>query len=63
VLFADVAESGFLPKMRADHCEHEYVTFDHAFKTVIKPHIDRQMAKAVMHEMWFPEKPAQEAAR
>jgi Putative metallopeptidase len=63
VLFADVAESGFLPKMRADHCEHEYRTFDYAFKTVIRPHIDRQLAKAVMHEMWFPDVPAEQATR
>jgi hypothetical protein len=63
MLFADVAEVGFLPKMRADHCAHEYQTFDYAFKTVIRPHIDRQMAKAVMHEMWFPEVPAQQAEK
>jgi hypothetical protein len=54
-LFADVVESGFLPKMRADNCEHEYQTFAYAFKTQIRPHIDRQMAKAVLSMTWFPE--------
>jgi hypothetical protein len=63
VLFADVVESGLLPKTRAGHCAHEYETFDYAFKTMIRPHIDRQMAKAVMHEMWFPDTAAQEAAK
>jgi putative metallopeptidase DUF4344 len=55
VLFADVVESGFLPKMRADHCEHEYETFRYAFRREILPHIDRRMAKAVLDATWFPE--------
>jgi hypothetical protein len=55
VLFADVVESGFLPKMRADHCAHEYETFRDAFRREILPHIDRRMAKAVLDATWFPE--------
>jgi Putative metallopeptidase len=56
-LFADVVENGLLPKMRADNCEHEYQTFAYAFKTQIRPHIDLQMAKAVLNMTWFPEPP------
>jgi hypothetical protein len=63
VLFADVTDVGLLPKKRADHCAHEYQTFDFAFKTMIRPHVDREMAKAVMHEMWFPDTDAQQAAK
>jgi hypothetical protein len=63
VLFADVVGSGLLPKTRADHCAHEYETFDYAFKSMVRPHIDRQMAKAVMHEMWFPDTAAQQATK
>jgi hypothetical protein len=63
VLFADVVGSGLLPKMRADHCAHEYETFDYAFKSMVRPHIDRQLAKAVMHEMWFPDTAAQQATK
>jgi hypothetical protein len=58
-LFADVVATGFLPKIRAEHCQHEYETFDYAFKTIIRPHIDRQMAKAVWNMAWFPEQPSQ----
>jgi hypothetical protein len=62
VLFADVthemmnkmAERGFLPKRRADNCQYEFQTFDHAFKTAIGPHIDRRLAEAVMDTAWFP---------
>jgi hypothetical protein len=57
-LFADVVATGLLPTMRAENCEHEYQTFDHAFKTEIRPHIDRQMAKAVLSMTWFPEPPS-----
>jgi hypothetical protein len=63
MLFADLVESAFLPKMRADNCEHEFRTFDHAFKTQIRPHIDQQMARAVMHTMWFPQAPSQQLTR
>jgi hypothetical protein len=59
MLFADVVATGLLPTMRADNCEHEYQTFDHAFKAEIRPHIDRQMAKAVLNMTWFPEQPSQ----
>jgi hypothetical protein len=55
VLFADVVENGFLPKMRADHCKHEYLTFRYAFRREILPHIDWRMARAVLNATWFPE--------
>ena len=65
VLFADVTremmnkmtEQGFLPKRRAENCQYEFQTFDHAFKTEIGPHIDILMAKAVMDMTWFPPPP------
>jgi hypothetical protein len=55
VLFADVLDSGLLPKTRAGNCEHEYQTFAFAFKSIIRPHIDREMARAVLNTTWFPE--------
>jgi hypothetical protein len=54
-LFADLVDSGLLPKTRAHNCDREYQTFDHAFKNQIMPHIDRAMAQAVFHKVWFPE--------
>jgi hypothetical protein len=58
-LFADVVATGLLPKIRAAHCQHEYETFDYAFNTIIRPHIDREMAKVVWNMAWFPEQPSQ----
>jgi hypothetical protein len=57
-LFADVMET-VLPKRRADNCEYEYQTFDHAFRREIGPYIDLQMAKAVMDTTWFRESRSQ----
>jgi hypothetical protein len=50
-----VSDSGLLPKARAGNCEHEYQTFAFAFRSVIRPHIDRQMARAILSTTWFPE--------
>lgn len=58
-LFADVTNNmtqmGFIPKRRADNCEYEFQSFDHAFKTEIEPYIDARLAKTVMDMTWFPE--------
>jgi hypothetical protein len=63
VTFADVTKNltdsmskqGVLPKQRADDCEYEFQTFDRAFRTQIRPHVDLALAKAVMDTSWFPE--------
>jgi hypothetical protein len=39
-LFADLVEKGFLPKVRAAMCEHEYRQIDFAYRTLIVPHVD-----------------------
>jgi hypothetical protein len=39
-LFAEVVEKGFLPKERAERCEDEYAQIDHAYRTLIAPHVD-----------------------
>jgi hypothetical protein len=62
-LFADVVATGLLPTMRAENCEHEFQTFAYAFKAEIRPHIDRQMAKAVLNMTWFPELPSRPRPR
>jgi hypothetical protein len=49
------AEQGVLPKKRAENCEYEFQTFDHAWKTQIRPHIDLDMARQVLDTSWFPE--------
>jgi len=54
VAFADVVEKGYLPKRRAGNCEYEYQTFRRAFASKMLPHIDRQMARAVLNTAWLP---------
>jgi Putative metallopeptidase len=49
------AQQGVLPKKRAENCEYEFQTFDHAWKTQIRPHIDLAMAQKVLDTSWFPE--------
>jgi hypothetical protein len=61
-LFADLVDSGMLPKTRARNCDREFQTFDYAFKTEILPHIDRVMGEAVLHKMWFPDPATAQAA-
>jgi hypothetical protein len=49
------AEQGVLPKKRADNCEYEFQTFEYAFKTYIRPHIDQELARKVLETAWFAE--------
>jgi hypothetical protein len=62
-VFADLVEKGYLPKRRADNCENEYQTFKRAFQNQIVPHIDRQMARAVLDMNWLPQSSAQAVPR
>jgi len=52
-LFSDVVERGFLPEDRAIGCQREYVQLAHAFETLIRPHIDRNLARK-LHKRWLP---------
>jgi hypothetical protein len=52
-LFADVVKKGFLPEDRAIGCEREYTQVSHAFNTLIGPHIDKRLARA-LHKRWLP---------
>ena len=47
-LFSDVVEKGYLPKKRAEGCDVEYEETAFAFKTLIGPYIDKQLAKKVL---------------
>ena len=52
-LFADVIKEGFLPEDRAVGCEREYLQLSHAFETLIRPSIDRKLARK-LHKRWLP---------
>lgn len=52
-LFKDVIDSGFLPKERAEFCSAEYGQIAFAFDRLIRPHIDRKLARR-LHRTWLP---------
>ena len=47
-LFADVVEKGYLPKQRAGGCEFEYEQAVFAFKELLGPYIDQDLAQKVL---------------
>ena len=47
-IFADVVENEYLPKTRARNCRYEYVVLRYAFRQLIVPHLDMDLAKQVM---------------
>jgi hypothetical protein len=55
VLFADVVEKGYLPKERASTCKREYEQVAFAFRELIGPHLDQQLAKQVLDKHWLPD--------
>jgi hypothetical protein len=54
VLFADVVEKKFLPEHRAKGCKYEYGNVVWAFRQLMVPHIDQQLAKQVLDQTWLP---------
>lgn len=45
---------GYLPASRAENCEDEYTQAEHAYKTLIGPHVDQRMATKVLNKPWLP---------
>jgi hypothetical protein len=52
-LFKDTVAKGYLPKERAEGCSDEYAQVAYAFKTLIGPYIDPELA-ANFHKSWLP---------
>jgi hypothetical protein len=55
VLFADLGDEKFLPKVRARGCKREYGEVAYAFNQLILPHLDRELAKKVVSQTWLSE--------
>jgi hypothetical protein len=53
--FADIVSKRELPVERAIGCEDEFRALAHAFRTLIRPHIDEALAKQVMARHWLPD--------
>jgi hypothetical protein len=55
ILFADLVDKGYLPKDRAKSCKREYDQIAFAFRDLIAPHVDQQLAKQVLDKTWLPD--------
>jgi len=54
-LFSDFVTKGYLPEARTRGCKGEYDQVAFAFRDLIVPHLDQQMAKVVLNKAWLPE--------
>lgn len=52
-LFADAIRLGELPSERASGCGIEYAQFEHAFQTLIMPHLDSELYNIVRARKWL----------
>jgi hypothetical protein len=52
-LFADYVKQGFLPVHRIGFCRWEYRQIQHAFKTLISPHVDPVLQEKVRGRQWL----------
>ena len=62
-LFADVVARGYLPKTRAKNCKREYDHVAYAFRELVTPHLDQQLARQVLDREWLPEVKERSAQR
>jgi hypothetical protein len=54
ILFADAVARKFLPEHRARRCRFEYGNVAWAFRQLIIPHLDQQLARQILHREWLP---------
>ena len=53
--YGDFVEKGYLPKRRSGSCQREYNTTAFAFRELIAPHVDKELAKQVLGKNWIPD--------
>jgi hypothetical protein len=53
--YGDFVENDYLPKSRAGSCKREYNTTAFAFRELISPHVDKELAKQVLGKNWLPD--------
>src|SRR5215813_9813851 len=53
--YGDFVEKGYLPKSRAGSCMREYNTTAFAFRELISPHVDKELAMQVLGKNWLPD--------
>ena len=53
--FQDVVDKGYLPAARAKSCPSEYGEVNFAYKKLIEPSVDAEVAKKVLDRAWMPD--------
>jgi Putative metallopeptidase len=53
--FQDVVDKGYLPAARAKSCPSEYGEVNFAYKKLIEPSVDAEVAKRVLDRAWMPD--------
>jgi hypothetical protein len=53
-IFAEVVDKDYLPENRAKVCTYEYSNLRYAFRTLIAPHVDKELAQKVIKKTWLP---------
>jgi len=54
-VFADLVDLGYLPSSHAPHCRREFNTLSFAFRELIVPHLDKELALQVLDATWLPD--------
>jgi hypothetical protein len=52
--FGDLIKIGYLPEARSRGCRVEFGELNFAFRQLIQPHVDQELAKAVLQQSWLP---------
>ena len=52
--FGDLVKIGYLPEARSRGCRVEFGELNFAFRQLIQPHVDQELAKAVLQQSWLP---------
>jgi len=58
--FGDLVEQGYLPPDRARRCKGEFTKLSFAFRELILPHIDKELARQVLDGPWLRGDPSEE---
>jgi hypothetical protein len=53
-VFSDLIELGYLPASRASRCQWEYGRLSFAFRRLVMPHVDADLARHVLDAAWLP---------
>ncbi len=52
--FGDLIKIGYLPEARSRGCRVEFGELNFAFRQLVEPHVDQELARAVLQEGWLP---------